>query len=78
MKLYRLPYYGFFYRAIMIFVHKHNWHYAPPIYPDGDTHLWCQWCGFRQTIKFRDKSKDIIDNTLNTVGINHLSKQEGR
>lgn len=39
------------YSTIMKIAHKYNWHYAPPIYPDGDTHLWCQWCGFRQTVK---------------------------
>jgi len=43
--------YGFFYRLIMRFAHKYHWHYAPPIYPAGDTQLWCKWCGFRQTIK---------------------------
>lgn len=42
---------GFFYRLVMRIAHKYNWHYAPPIYPEGDTHLWCQWCGFRQTTK---------------------------
>ena len=54
------------YSSIMKFAHKHNWHYAPPIYPDGDTHLWCQWCGFRQTIKTRDRSNDKLDTDLNT------------
>ena len=44
----------FLYSHIMKLAHKFNWHYAPPIYPDGDTHLWCQWCGFRQTVKKRD------------------------
>ena len=39
----------------MKFSHRYNWHYAPPIYPDGDTHLWCKWCGFQQTIKVRIK-----------------------
>lgn len=34
----------------MRIAHKYNWHYAPPIYPDGDTQLWCKWCGFRETI----------------------------
>lgn len=43
--------YSFLYRLVMRFAHKHNWHYAPPVYPDVDTQLWCQWCGFRQTIK---------------------------
>lgn len=42
---------GFFYRLIMRVAHRYNWHYAPPIYPEGDTQLWCKWCGFRQTIK---------------------------
>jgi hypothetical protein len=46
----------FFYRLIMRIAHHYNWHYAPPIYPDGDTQLWCKWCGFRQTIKYATKS----------------------
>lgn len=41
---------GYMYRLVMRISHKFNWHYAPPSYPDGDTHLWCQWCGFRQTV----------------------------
>ena len=43
------------YKSIMQFAHKHNWHHAPPLYPNGDTQLWCRWCGFRQTIKFAPK-----------------------
>lgn len=58
---------GFIYRLVMRVAHKYNWHYAPPIYPDGDTHLWCKWCGFRQTIKTRDKSKDIISNECSAI-----------
>lgn len=42
---------GLLYRSFMKFAHRHNWHYAPPVYPNGDTQLWCQWCGFRETIK---------------------------
>ncbi len=42
---------GIVYRLVMKTTHKYNWHYAPPIYPNGDTQLWCKWCGFRQTIK---------------------------
>ena len=42
---------GLAYRLVMRFSHRYNWHYAPPIYPEGDTQLWCKWCGFRQTIK---------------------------
>ena len=33
------------YRAIMRFAHRFNWHYAPPINPNGDTVLRCDWCG---------------------------------
>lgn len=39
------------YRFLMKLAHRYNWHYAPPVYPEGDTHLWCKWCGFRQTVK---------------------------
>lgn len=48
---------GFFYQLIMKIAHKFNWHYAPPIYPEGDTQLWCKWCGFRQTVKRRNQSE---------------------
>lgn len=47
--------YYFFYSRIMKIAHKFNWHYAPPIYPDGDTMLWCKWCGFSAVVKRRDK-----------------------
>ena len=40
-----------FYRVVMKVAHHFNWHYAPPIYPEGNTQLWCKWCGFRQTIR---------------------------
>jgi len=42
---------GRLYRLIMKVAHKYHWHYAPPIYPEGDMQLWCKWCGFRQTIQ---------------------------
>lgn len=42
---------GLIYRTVMEISHRYNWHYAPPIYPDGDTMLWCKWCGFRDVIK---------------------------
>lgn len=35
----------------MKIAHRYNWHYAPPIYPEGDTMLWCKWCGFREVTK---------------------------
>ena len=60
MKLHRLPFYGFFYQNIMRIAHKYNWHYAPPIYPDGDTQLWCKWCGFRETIKKKGTSNESV------------------
>jgi hypothetical protein len=48
---------GIIYRLVMRIAHRYNWHYAPPIYPDGDTQLWCQWCGFRQTIKRAERGR---------------------
>lgn len=39
------------YQPLMRMARYFNWHYAPPLYPDGDTLLWCKWCGFRQQIK---------------------------
>lgn len=50
---------GFFYRLTMRFAHRFNWHYAPPIYPEGDTQLWCKWCGFRATIKRANRPLDL-------------------
>ena len=44
------------YRSTMRLAHRHNWHYAPPIYPEGNTQLWCKWCGFAQTVKFCETS----------------------
>ena len=46
-------YYQFLYRPLMKLAHRYHWHYASPIYPDGDTQLLCQWCGFRQVIRRR-------------------------
>lgn len=43
---------AFFHQWIMRIAHKYHWHYAPPNYiQGGDKQLWCEWCGFRQTIK---------------------------
>lgn len=60
---------GFFYRLVMRISHKYNWHYAPPIYPEGDTHLWCKWCGFRQTIK-KANQKDYLSRVSEASSIN--------
>lgn len=51
MRLCNLPFYGIVYRTVMRVAHRFNWHYAPPSYPDGDTMLWCHWCGFRDVVK---------------------------
>ena len=63
---------GFAYRMIMRLAHRFDWHYAPPCYPDGDTHLWCRWCGFRQTIKrgcYRSPQWEANDgDTVTVVG----------
>ena len=56
----RKLFYMFLYRPIMRTAHRFNWHYAPPIYPEGDTMLWCQWCGLRQVVKRAgDKEMEI-------------------
>ena len=44
----------------MRIAHRFNWHYAPPIYPNGDTQLWCKWCGFRQTIRRAKPIEQIL------------------
>lgn len=51
---------GWLYRGIMKIAHCFHWHYAPPIYPDGDTQLWCQWCGFRMTVHKADPAFDYL------------------
>jgi hypothetical protein len=38
------------YRPVMRLAHRFNWHWMPPIYPERDTQLWCQWCGARYTL----------------------------
>jgi len=50
------------YKFLMQTAHRFNWHYAPPIYPEGDTQLWCKWCGFRQTIKQREHKSLVTPN----------------
>lgn len=46
------------YRPLMKLMHRFHWHWAPPVYPEGDTQLWCQWCGFRQTVRRRELERD--------------------
>lgn len=41
------------YRTIMRLAHRFNWHYMQPSYPDGDTMLWCHWCGIRIVTEYR-------------------------
>jgi hypothetical protein len=50
----RRIWYRLLYRPLMKLAHRHHWHHAPPIYPEGDTQLWCKWCGFRQTVRGSD------------------------
>ena len=40
-----------FYRWFMTFAHRHGWHKMEEFYPEGDTMLWCQWCGLRVITK---------------------------
>jgi len=39
---------GRLYRLIMRIAHHYHWHYAPPVYPEGEMQRWCKWCGLRQ------------------------------
>ena len=39
------------YRWFMSFAHRHGWHKMDEFHPDGDTMLWCQWCGLRVVTK---------------------------
>ena len=55
---------GTLYRIIMRIAHHYNWHYAPPIYPEGDTQLWCKWCGFRETTFRRGEMVHLGDPRL--------------
>lgn len=50
--------YGYLYRLLMKFAHRYHWHHAPPIYPNGETVLWCKWCGLQQTIK---KHENVVE-----------------
>jgi hypothetical protein len=47
--------------VLMRLAHRYHWHHAPPLYPEGDTQLWCKWCGFRQTIKRHDERNVPLD-----------------
>ena len=49
-----------FYRPLMKLAHKFGWHHMREVYPDGDTMLWCDWCGIRIVTKTR-KQKEIVD-----------------
>lgn len=39
------------YRWFMEFAHRHGWHKMDEFHPEGDTLLWCQWCGLRVVTK---------------------------
>ena len=49
-----------FYRLVMRLAHRFNWHYAPPLHPEGGTMLWCQWCGFRAVVKRKGDAPGIM------------------
>lgn len=39
--------YAFLYSRAMKIAHRYNWHHVTVCHPDGDTVLWCKWCGLR-------------------------------
>jgi len=64
------------YRAVMKLAHRHNWHHMKPCYPDGDTMLWCHWCGIRIVTKRKGESLAKLNaNDINEV--NDGGKHEG-
>ena len=69
---------GIFYRAVMRLAHRFNWHYAPPVYPDGDTMLWCQWCGFRDVIKRRERPGEESAKQIAGSLLREAVKADGR
>ncbi len=38
------------YRSAQRLLHRLNLHYMPPCHPDGDTVIWCRWCGARYRV----------------------------
>lgn len=57
----RWIWYRFFYRSVMRTMHRFNLHHTKTCYPDGDTMVWCQWCGLRAVVRRRDW-KNVIDD----------------
>ena len=51
----------YLYRLAMRIAHRFNWHYAPPIHPEGDTLIWCKWCGLRYVAE-RAKHYPLVTN----------------
>jgi hypothetical protein len=51
---------GYFYRLVMKLSHKFNWHHMKVCHPDGDTLLWCHWCGARCVIARRNRSGEKL------------------
>jgi len=50
--------YYLLYRSLMKLLHKFHLHYAPPVYPMGDTMLWRKWCGLRYQVP---SGKNILE-----------------
>lgn len=44
------------YRPVMRWMHRHHLHYLKECHPEGDTMLWCEWCGVRYVMP-RNKSE---------------------
>lgn len=48
------------YRWFMTLAHRYGWHKMDEFHPEGDTLLWCQWCGLGVVTK-RHLTKDAAD-----------------
>jgi hypothetical protein len=49
------------YWAISRLLHRFNLHYMPPVYPEGDTVLWCRWCGARYRVPQTGRDEEAPD-----------------
>ena len=50
-----IPLYAASYRLFQKALHRLNLHYMPPCYPNGDTLLWCRWCGVREVVDYNSR-----------------------
>jgi hypothetical protein len=63
------------YRPLMKVMHYFNLHHTTTIYPNGDTMVWCEWCGIRDIIK-HNPNDQILDTS--TVAVEPIPENQRR